>query len=112
MNHKQFGQLSEQKAIQFLQNLNYIILDHNFYSKYGEIDIISQINNTIVFVEVKSTRYNIMYAAESINKTKQIKIRTTAQYYLELKELKYEDIRFDVILIQNNLIKYHLLNCF
>ncbi len=98
MNSKQIGDFGEELASKFLIEKGYLILTRNYRSKSGEIDIISKINNTLVFVEVK-TRKNadFIYAREAVNHKKQERIRNTARKYIFESRCKYEDIRFDVI---------------
>ena len=51
---KQRGVDGEQKAVDYLISKNYKILHRNWRTKRGEIDIIATIDDTIVFVEVKT----------------------------------------------------------
>ena len=62
------GARGEDEAAKYLQNKGYTILKRNFHSKFGEIDIIAKINNTVCFIEVK-TRKNNRYGrpAEFVN---------------------------------------------
>lgn len=53
MNLKQ-GHLAEHRACLYLENLGFKIIVRNFYTRYGEIDIIAIDNNTLHFIEVKS----------------------------------------------------------
>ena len=48
------GNLAEDKAVLYLEENGYFIVDRNFYSKFGEIDIIATKENVLHFVEVKS----------------------------------------------------------
>jgi len=81
---KDFGNYGESVAVDLLIQKGYLILDRNFKSKFGEIDIIAKNNDTIVFIEVKvrrSIRYG--YPEEAVNKHKLKKIKKVAQYYLQ-----------------------------
>ncbi len=88
----------EEIAKKYLTENDYEIIEQNFTSKFGEIDIIAIKNNIISFIEVKG-RKNTDYGMprDSVTKYKQQRIITSAKYFL-LKE-DYEDIqcRFDVI---------------
>ena len=53
-NIKQIGSKGEKEAKEFLISNNYKILRTNFYSPYGEIDIIAQDDEILVFIEVKT----------------------------------------------------------
>ena len=64
MNTKTKGLLAEEKAVQFLKQKNFKIVHRNFYTKFGEIDIIAFKDNIFHFIEVKSGKnfepiYNI-----------------------------------------------------
>lgn len=73
------GNIAEDKAVKILQSLNYEILDRNFYSKFGELDIISKKNNIIHFIEVKSSvNYEPL---ENITSKKIGRILKTIDYY-------------------------------
>ena len=50
MNRRKFGMIGEKIAQGYLKDDDYEIIDTNFYTKVGEIDIICKKNNTIVFV--------------------------------------------------------------
>lgn len=101
---KELGNVGEQLAVEYLEKNKYNILDRNFYCKQGEIDIVAQDNNEIVFVEVK-TRSGLDFGqpSESVNKIKQKHMYKTAQYFLYKSNCINKFIRFDVIeiLIEN-----------
>ncbi|MCI5839901.1 MAG: YraN family protein [Peptoniphilaceae bacterium] len=98
-----FGDKGEEKAVKYLIENKYIILDRNYSSKYGEIDIICKKDNIICFVEVK-TRKSLKYgyASESVNYKKQIRILNTAKIYCTEKNLYDNFFRFDVCEIYSN----------
>lgn len=52
--HQQFGKNSEVLAINHLKKKGYKILECNYRTKTGEIDIIAKEKDTLVFVEVKA----------------------------------------------------------
>jgi putative endonuclease len=95
------GQIGEELAIQYLTKKGYYILDQNFKVPFGEIDIITEKNNCICFVEVKcrkSKKYGL--PEEAITSYKKKKIIRVAQYYIKKKHIKNRIIRFDVVSIQ------------
>ena len=81
------GDFAEEKAIAFLQNLKFEIIDRNFYAKkLGEIDIIAKKNQTYHFCEVKSAP-DYETAINNINPSKLSKIKRSVDYYLQTKKI-------------------------
>lgn len=97
MNTKPLGFFGERAAAFYLQLRGYRIRERNFRCSYGEIDLIAERGNQLVFVEVK-TRRSDEYGtpAEAVGYRKQKKITTVAQYYL-LAYPEDKEIRFDVV---------------
>lgn len=77
------GKRGEDAACKFLKKNHYAILERNYRKRCGEIDIIAQKDETIIFVEVK-TRADVSYGtpAEFVTYEKQQKIIKTAQTYV------------------------------
>lgn len=104
MTTKDIGNLGENLAIKVLLNKNFKIINRNFRSKKGEIDIICYKNNILSFVEVKSMcmfKNNfISEPREQINTRKIFRIRSTANYFLTLNNLHNTIYRFDLIEIK------------
>ena len=94
---KTIGNFGENEAEKFLRKNGYKILERNYTTKLGEIDIIAQKDNYICFVEVK-TRSNENYGTprDAVNYHKQKKIISVAKYYMLTKN-KDMFLRFDVI---------------
>lgn len=92
------GKKGEDLATQYLINNNYEIIERNFESRQGEIDIIAKDKNEIVFIEVKA-RTNQMYGKpkEAVDTKKKKHIYKTAEYYVFIHQLENAPIRFDVI---------------
>ena len=93
------GKLGEDMASAFLIKKGYAIVERNYHSRWGEIDIIAEQAPYIVFAEVKTRRKNGRYSPEeTVTIAKQQKIIRTALWYLS-EHLEYEDfqVRFDVI---------------
>lgn len=94
------GKEGEDIATKYLENDCYKIIERNFQSRSGEIDIIAFDNKKeeIVFFEVK-TRTNKKYGnpVDAVNKIKQSHIFKTAKYYIYIHNLYDEKIRFDII---------------
>lgn len=103
LNSKQAGELWEKTAESFLCTHGLKILERNFSSRFGEIDLIMEHGETIVFVEVryrKSRQHGD--GAESITPDKQSRISRTAGWYLANNPDKADKIcRFDVVSIDS-----------
>lgn len=98
-NKRKIGTAYEKKAVLFLQEKGYEILESNFQCRQGEIDIIAQNGRYLVFIEVKY-RQNERggLPEEAVGREKQKKIIQTAKYYLYRKGLSEETpCRFDVV---------------
>jgi len=91
------GKWGESVAAEYLKNKQFKILSEGFRSRFGEIDIIAESKEYLVFVEVKTRKnYNYAYAREFVTKEKQRKITSTANYWLMKRQTKLQP-RFDVI---------------
>jgi putative endonuclease len=93
------GQAFEQMAEDYLRAQGLTQVMRNYTCKMGEIDLIMQDKNCLVFVEVRH-RKNILYGSplETVSKTKQHKIQNTAQHYLQAHKISTKQaLRFDVV---------------
>jgi putative endonuclease len=92
------GQRGEQLAIAYLKRANFAILTTNWRCKNGEIDIVAQKADTLVFVEVRTRRAdNTESAFESITPRKRSRMIAAAQAYVAEHELDNLDWRVDMI---------------
>ena len=110
---KKIGLTQEQIAAEYLKKKGCHILEQNFYTKFGEIDMIVRDGTYLVFVEVKyrSTQRG-GHPLEAVDSRKQIRIRKAAQLYL-LRHKMPEDTpcRFDVVgILRDEII--HIENAF
>lgn len=98
------GIKGEDEACNFLKKQQFSILERNFYSKFGEIDIIALKDNILHFIEVKFTQndYNIY---ERIDHKKYQKIIKTIEFYF-IKTRKNNDFQIDLICVKNNVIEF------
>ena len=115
---KKLSEMGEDLAVTYLISNHYNIIARNFYSQYGEIDIISEYENTLIFIEVKTRSSSFEIAFNSVSFLKQKKISRTASLFLS-KYPKYDNYvtRFDVIAIlfypqSNSYSLKHLKNAF
>jgi len=102
INRKAIGDKGEKRALIFLVEQGFNILETNYRSKVGEIDIIAGRKNLIAFIEVK-TRQSSRFGnpEEAVNRKKMRKIIKTAKYYLLVNNLyDKSDVRFDVLSIK------------
>ena len=98
MNRAETGRFGENEACRYLTAHGYEILTRNYHSRYGEIDIIAQQNDTVVFVEVKTRRDRVFAdAAQAVGIAKQEKLRKTALFWLSEQENPDVPARFDVL---------------
>lgn len=93
------GQNAERKAEAFLQGQGLKLLERNYYTRFGEIDLIMRERDALIFVEVRSRQSNNFGTpAASITYQKQQKLLKTAQIYLLQRNLGEKiSCRFDVI---------------
>ena len=103
--NKTIGTYGENLALNYLVSNEYTILEKNFRNRYGEVDIICNINNIIVFIEVKS-RYTDSFGipSESVTRSKQRQIIKLSLYYILINKLNNINIRYDVIEVLFNKI--------
>lgn len=93
------GQQNEDLALDFLQKKGLTLIQRNYRSRYGEIDLVMQDKAHIVFVEVRFRSSNEFGGAlMSVDRHKQSKLIKCAQQYMA-KESSRLDFRFDVIAI-------------
>ena len=98
---KKLGQLGEDLAVQLLEENGVRILERNFVSKLGELDIVADDHGTLVFVEVK-TRFPGQFSLpeEAVTPYKIKHIIKAGEYYLLIHPSKLEGPRIDVVAIE------------
>lgn len=91
------GVAGEVLAARFLRDKGYRIMSSNYHSRFGEIDIIAQDGQYIVFVEVKARSENSFFMPrEAVTEDKQDKILKTAAMYIRCYPSNLQP-RFDVV---------------
>lgn len=100
MNNKVTGNLGESLACKYLEKQGYKILVRNFLIRGGEIDIIAQEEEFLVFVEVK-TRYSHDFGLpiDSITPQKIRFILKAAQFYIQKIKWGDKPYRLDAVLV-------------
>ncbi|WP_093883911.1 YraN family protein [Syntrophus gentianae] len=100
MQNLQTGKIGEEMAAAYLEAAGYRILERNYRCPFGEIDIIAQEGDTLVFVEVKSRRSeNYGLPQLAVGPEKQRRISKISLFYLQSHRLEPSDVRFDVVAI-------------
>lgn len=98
---QQFGADSESMAVTFLKENGYKIIERNYRTKIGEIDIIAKDKDTIVFIEVKARKSKAYNPKEAVTSSKKRKISMVALYYLKSTRQINKRARFDVVAIDS-----------
>lgn len=103
MKRRETGTLGENLACEFLGKNGYSIIEKNFRCPGGEVDIIAQQQDTLVFVEVRTKRSRRFGGPEeSITPVKMERLRNIAAYYWQSHSNLTESWRIDVVAIQIN----------
>lgn len=104
MSTRDIGKEYESLAINYLNKHGYRVIDNNYSSRHGEIDIIATEGRYICFVEVKYRKNKTSGSAdEAVSYSKKTKICKCAEYYLYTHQqyLNYQ-MRFDVLAINDS----------
>ena len=97
-NNKSVGKLGEDLGCQYLKDNGFKIIEVNFYSHWGELDIVAEKKGVIHFVEVKTRRskkYGMPSEAVTYGKLKRLK--RTIDYYIIKNKLQNRKMTIDVI---------------
>ena len=94
------GKRGEELAAAFLIRQGYTILARNYRQRYGELDIVAEEGDTLVFVEVKTRRSTRFGSAwEAVTPAKQRQISLLALDFISRRRLHDRKIRFDVVAV-------------
>ena len=100
---KLFGQAGESAAEEYLRRKGYRILARNLRSSLGELDLVAEDGQVLVFVEVKACRTDAFGGAiHTVLHRKQEKLIQLAAQYLARHHIKDRLCRFDVVLLQGS----------
>lgn len=111
-NKRKIGFEMEEEAAKFLISCGYEILERNFYTRFGELDMVATQEGCLVFVEVKYRKTAAYgYPEEAITAVKKNAMRKAAQYYLYLHQnFDGKPCRFDLVSILGD--KFQIMeNC-
>jgi len=94
------GQLAEQQASEYLTRQGLKLITRNYRCRSGEIDLVMQGRDTLVFVEVRfRSDSSFGGAAASVDRRKQQKLLIAAQHYLQKHHAFNRPCRFDVVAV-------------
>jgi putative endonuclease len=95
------GRTGERLAAEALLSKGYCILERNFRCRQGEIDIVAEDEQDIIFVEVKARR-GVSYGLheDAVTMRKRRKLIEVASYYLDLRMWSNRSWRIDVVAVQ------------
>ncbi len=98
---RRLGQEGESAAEQYLRHRGYRIVARNLRSSVGELDLVAEDGQVLVFVEVKARRTDAFGGAiHAVHQRKQEKLIRRAAQYLARHHIKDRLCRFDVVLLQ------------
>ena len=94
---KLLGKIGEDLAVSLLFAEGYTIMDRNFRSHFGEIDIVCEKDGIVYFVEVKTRTSDVFGEPdEAVNSIKQYRMKKTAEFYMIRKKIDAE-VTFKII---------------
>ena len=100
---KLFGQAGESAAEEYLRHKGYRIVARNLRSPAGELDLVAEDGQVLVFIEVKARRTGAYGGAiHAVHQRKQEKVIQLAAQYLARHHIKNRLCRFDVVLLQGS----------
>lgn len=98
---QRFGRSAEAAAAEYLRRVGYVILERNYRTPMGEVDIIARHGDVLVFVEVKARRSDRYGGAKgAVTPAKQRRISMAALAYLKSEGKMGQKARFDVVAIR------------
>jgi putative endonuclease len=108
--HLRQGRDAEHRACEHLGSHGLTLIERNYRTPFGEIDLIMEHQRTIVFVEVRYRRsQDYGTPAETIDPRKQAKLRATAAHYLQRhKSAAKRPCRFDVVAVSGTTDGEHI----
>ena len=105
----QTGQIGEELAAEFLGKKGYKVIERNFRTRFGEIDLIVKKDKVLIFVEVKCSASDYRKPEWQISKRKIQQVKKMSHVYLATHKIRYTNLRIDAICItlkgDNQLLK-------
>ena len=98
LNNRSGGERGERLARRFLESRGYTIVDQNYRTRHGELDLVARKGGTLVVIEVKLRRgTGFGDPLEAVTPRKQRTIRSITEEYLLEKSPDFHTLRFDAI---------------
>ncbi len=106
----EIGRVGEEMVAKFLKSRGYIIFARNYREKYGEIDIVAENPDIMLFVEVKTRKEDSLISpADAVDYDKEKKLINTARSFIK-KAHHFGAVRFDIAEVTykvDNVGEYH-----
>lgn len=96
--HLEYGKMGEEKAVEYLIQRGYVILERNWRLKHKEIDIICTDGDLLIVVEVKSRKTPEERPEELLDYRKRHNLLCAGEAYLKARGIDKE-LRFDLVLV-------------
>lgn len=101
---RELGRLGEEHAAAWLENRGWSVVDRNWRTRFGELDVIAlDPDSRLVFIEVKTRRSTLQgVPAEAVTPAKRLHLRRAAAQWLTSSprgRIRHREVRFDVIAI-------------
>ena len=101
MSRRSSGKAAEDAAARHLRGCGYKILERNFTTPLGEIDIVALEGEVVCFVEVRShSSADFGSAMEALTKEKQRRVTKAALTYMKARRLEDVEVRFDFAAVE------------
>ena len=99
--NRDLGHTGEAVAAKYYLQRGYLLLNHNYRTRMGELDLILYKEDRIVFAEVKTrTRSDFARPAEAVDARKRHRLIAAAKYYLQRSPYADAAVRFDVVEVE------------
>lgn len=96
---RSLGRIGEQLAADHLERLGWLVVARNHQTRFGELDLVAQCRDVLVFCEVKTRRLRGGTAWDALHGSKQAQVRRMAQAWLHdvRHRPRFAEVRFDAI---------------
>lgn len=101
------GTIGEIKAASYLKGNGFELLKQNYYTPFGEIDIIAKKHRQIHIIEVKLLKQELIHLGYKLNYRKKQRMIRCALLFMDQSKLDQFYYQFDLITIISNQIKHY-----